>query len=266
MRVFYYFNPYDSDKDDYDKMEPVVLNDILNEQRIKASKVSKLNDPFDFQVSFSPGTPSGFVRGFRSVLDRYNETNALISFSTDIYNVLMWSHYAAEHYGYALELELEPRLLTRVNYSLMAPEIVYSKEQDQTENYGSVINDVLKTKSIDWAYEKEWRMIFWDCPNNENIKPGTLKDGTALWFYPLPQGSLKSIFIGLKCKKTKKDIKAQLAQLGLNDVRVYKMERDNTGFSLACKQYERDTNIRQFCRCIRKLKWCAKQSSAELTE
>ena len=52
MRVFYYFNPYDSDKSDYDK-EP----DILEKQRIKVSKVLTLNDPFDFQVSFSPDTP-----------------------------------------------------------------------------------------------------------------------------------------------------------------------------------------------------------------
>ncbi|MBR2773017.1 MAG: hypothetical protein IKD78_13595 [Bacteroidales bacterium] len=53
------------------------------------------------------------------MFNKYNETNALISFSTDIYTILIWSHYAAEHYGYALELELEPRLLTRVNYSLI---------------------------------------------------------------------------------------------------------------------------------------------------
>ena len=254
MRVFYYFNPYGSDKGDYEKMEPVVLDKILRKQRIKVSKVSKLNDPFDFQVSFSPETPIGFVKGFRGVFDRYNETNALISFSTDIYNVLMWSHYAAEHYGYALELELEPRVLTRVNYSLMAPEIVYSKEQDQKKDYGSVISSVLKTKSIDWAYEKEWRMIFWDCPNNENIQQEPQKDGTVLWFYHLPKRSLKSIFIGLKCKKTESDMKAQLAQLAINDVKVYKMERGNTGFSLACKQYECDKNIRQLCRSIMKLK------------
>ena len=254
MRVFYYFNPYDSDKGDYDKKEPVILNNILEKQLIKVSKVLTLNDPFDFQVSFSPETPKGYVDGFRNVFNKHNETNAIISFSTDIYNVLMWSHYAVGHYGYALELELEPRLLTRVNYSLIAPEIVYSKKQDQKELHGHVIRSVLKTKSIDWAYEKEWRMIFWDCPNNENIQPAPQKDGTVLWFYHLPKGCLKSIFIGLKCKKIESDIKAQLAQLGINDVKVYKMERDNTGFSLACKQYESDKHIPQFCRSIMKLK------------
>lgn len=254
MRVFYYFNPYSSDNGDYDKMVPVVLDDILKNQRIKASKASKLNDPFDFQVSFSPETPSGYIKGFRRVLDKYNETNALICFSTDIYNVLMWSHYAAKHYGYALELELDPRLLTRVNYSLIAPGIVYSKEQDQKKDYGNVINAVLKTKSIDWAYEQEWRMIFLDCPNNANIKPDHQKDGTDSWFYPLPQGSLKSIFIGLRCKKTEADINAQLTQLGINNVKVYRMERDETGFSLTCAQYEHDTRIRQFCRSMMKPK------------
>ena len=38
MRVFYYFNPYDSDKGDYDKKEPVILNNILEKQKIKAAK------------------------------------------------------------------------------------------------------------------------------------------------------------------------------------------------------------------------------------
>ena len=254
MRVFYYFNPYNSGKGDYDKKEPVILNNILEKQRIKVSKVLTLNDPFDFQVSFSPETPKGYVKGFRDVFNKYNETNALISFSTDIYNVLMWSHYAAEHYGYALELELEPRLLTRVNYSLIAPEIGYSKQQDQKDRHSHVIRSVLKTKSIDWAYEKEWRMIFWDCPNNEKIQEEPQKDGTVLWFYPLPQGSLKSIFIGLRCKKTESDLRAQLTQWGINNVHVYKMRQDKTGFSLACEQYERDIQIRQFCRNIMKSK------------
>ena len=162
----------------------------------------------------------------------------------------MWSHYAAEHYGYALELELNSSLLTRVNYSLIAPAIAYSENQDQKKDYGNVITAALMTKSIEWAYEKEWRMIFWDCPNNENIQSESQKDGKVQWFYHLPQGSLKSIFIGLRCKKTAGDIKGQLARLGIDNVKVYKMERDNTGYALSCKQYELDTRIRSICATL----------------
>ena len=65
MRVYYYFDPKGKSEDatngNFD-----VIDDILKNQRIKISRISRLNDPFDFQVSFANTTPQGYVRGFRN--------------------------------------------------------------------------------------------------------------------------------------------------------------------------------------------------------
>ncbi len=110
----------------------------------------------------------------------------VLSLSEDPKNILMWAHYADDHHGICIEFErselnsLGRDDVTRpVKYLIGYPRV---KALDFiTKKAGSVTRKMLWSKSRDWAYEKEWRMLILD--GNTSI--------------PLP-GKITSIIIGLR--------------------------------------------------------------------
>ena len=224
MRVYYYFNPEDNSKDAI-KGNFDVLEDILRNRRIKISRVSLLNDPFDAQMSFSQDVSRSDVENFRNEFSAIDKVLGIISFSECIDNVLMWSHYARKHMGFALELEVEDKLLTRVKYSSEAPMVFPNSGIDNNPYYINAAYDILRTKALDWAYEKEWRMILFYSDDNL-ISDGNFK------YLRLNASNIKSIFIGLKCKMKSDDLLKRLKNWNLNHVSVFQMEQSQDGYTL----------------------------------
>jgi hypothetical protein len=93
------------------------------------------------------------------LFERFLNDTGLYCLSEISDNILMWSHYANGHDGVVLEFDRTKA------YSLFydALGVHYSEEYPRAnlmelgepEDY----NNLLLTKSTDWAYEKEWRVI-----------------------------------------------------------------------------------------------------------
>lgn len=96
-------------------------------------------------------------------------------FCESVENMLMWSHYADSHKGFALEYDFRPTIASPIGNTVLLP-VVYSEERLDasafmmwaflTFNSIQVSNPdtmahikVALHKSMSWAYEKEWRMI-----------------------------------------------------------------------------------------------------------
>lgn len=93
-------------------------------------------------------------------------------FTTRRDNSPMWAHYANRHSGICIEWDLPeeeeqfflpegfvkplPLLLQKVEYSKERPEINIFDEGDTT---GGTLSKSLLSKSLEWAYEEEWRLI-----------------------------------------------------------------------------------------------------------
>ena len=87
-------------------------------------------------------------------------------------NMLMWSHYADSHRGICLGFEhrmsmeaIELACAMKVSYDSQRPSMnamLPAQGQD-------VINKLLLTKSEDWSYEVEWRLIHQDV--GERLRP-----------------------------------------------------------------------------------------------
>jgi len=85
--------------------------------------------------------------------------------------LLMWSHYAAFHTGFCVEYSIESWPLADIRRRLLHP-VFYSETRfDATDHLiqsfrgQGIINPLYSlisgaTKSKEWAYEKEWRLIF----------------------------------------------------------------------------------------------------------
>ena len=104
---------------------------------------------------------------------KINEALELLLSDTSIFcltedhdNLLMWAHYADNHKGGVIKfLPVEqvdsPLLLAKkVVYSASSPAMEFTNLLDNTAEFRrAIIDTITLTKSIDWQYEKEWRVV-----------------------------------------------------------------------------------------------------------
>jgi hypothetical protein len=87
-------------------------------------------------------------------------------FTEEWQSPLMWSHYADQHAGFCIEYRVQKQRLSaearqvfvqqQVQYVSTLPEICLSEVLFSPHQ---VLCRLLSTKSIEWAYEREWRLI-----------------------------------------------------------------------------------------------------------
>jgi hypothetical protein len=103
---------------------------------------------------------------------RYAETNnhlrkniGVCSLSTDPANLLMWAHYASDHRGLCAQLRSanDPAMLLAHEMEYSGDYPVLSNMFDPPTERDAILPILRKSK--DWEYEKEWRIVGLDEPN-----------------------------------------------------------------------------------------------------
>ena len=117
---------------------------------------------------------SNVVANPKPLLDQYArvyermrcEQIGVCALTTDPKNLLMWAHYSADHRGLCVQLRLSldpgPLLAHPVDYSDEYP-IISNMLDGGVSTDGAVLP--LLRKSEAWRYEKEWRIVGLDQPN-----------------------------------------------------------------------------------------------------
>jgi hypothetical protein len=127
-------------------------------------------------------------------------------------SALMWAHYAASHAGVCLEFDavIEPFTLktgaTRVEY-----QETYPAYDIVTAGYKPLV-----TKSADWSYEAEWRLIAEErafAEASDSIK-------TDDDFLVLPSSALKSVTIGCLASEPSRRVIDDLIRIYAPDVLI----------------------------------------------
>ncbi len=164
--------------------------EILASSQLYFSTPDKFNDPFDCQLSVNSQNTDQeiydyFVRYFGKSIpdnvlqdlikqtkdnpDRWQEildesikqtTNktGVCCFSINMSNLLLWSHYAEQHKGICLGFDIEKdadffKYPLMIRYSSVYPIFNHIKEQQD------LVDKLLQTKSKDWSYEEELRIM-----------------------------------------------------------------------------------------------------------
>lgn len=183
----YRFRPYTEDK------HKAWVREIIVENKIYAASPSTFNDPFDCKINFDVSASEEEIVNFSSKLlqkfhphlspDQMQEearemarsghwkliapdflspvvkSMGVISFSSILDDMLMWSHYAESHRGIALQFSAGTidQVFTAsypVDYRSQYPSI-------RLVDYGGreQLLQILLVKSVDWRYEHEYRHI-----------------------------------------------------------------------------------------------------------
>lgn len=190
---------------------------ILTNQSFWFATADSFNDPFDCSLSdvgnytiddviyflreqeYDEAEINELVTLFnkdQSILDEFIASvtkqdisnRGILSLSENATNILMWSHYAQNHEGVAIGLELKNDL----DFFVLPIKIFYHETYTPLDLLNDSIDSSLRslhTKSIDWKYEQEYRIY---------------KEHSGL--YKINASAIKEIIFGVKT--TDKDIRS----------------------------------------------------------
>ncbi len=161
---------------------------ILKNQQLWFSKPEKFNDPFDCNINLIDFEPNedqikmvinDKLRGNRKdkreeirknkknayrikkqFVEQSNEmfqNSGVCCFSERKDNILLWGHYADNHKGICLKFSNEIS-----NIATIAAKVKYKDKYEKASFFnekGNAVYHLIFTKSKDWAYEKEIRLI-----------------------------------------------------------------------------------------------------------
>jgi hypothetical protein len=167
----------------------------LRDQRLKVARIHELNDPFEFLgVDLSD---RDFRRAITQTKQELSKTAGLLCFSKSWRHPLLWSHYADNHRGICLGLDINDSMVEHVSY-------VNSRfpKPDVTE-YEALVRKLLFTKFAHWSYEDEYR-VYVDLKEEED----------GLFFFCFSENlALKEVIIGHECKLSRSEIGEALGEL-----------------------------------------------------
>ena len=139
--------------------------------------VQHVNENLDADGNFTPEGRDRVNRAIRDLIEE-NRNSGVVCLSEVCDSILMWSHYAKKHTGVCFEFtraednELgDEEICSPVRYDRNYPQIDLGRMLINQD--GETIRLMMKTKSWEWAYEKEWRLIT-DCGDRECPLPGEI--------------------------------------------------------------------------------------------
>lgn len=168
--------------------------------RLKVARIDELNDPFEFLSVTNRKRTGAYERSLKAKADAH-EKFGILCFSEDWRSPALWSHYAAKHQGICLGFDIRRTKAFKVEYKKRRTEEYLDRSQAASEMPPEAR---LKTKSADWEYEKEWRMVL---PLTEQKQHG------PLYFAPFSDDMrLAEVVLGVRCTLPWKELREQTQQ------------------------------------------------------
>jgi hypothetical protein len=190
--------------------------------RLRATPPTEFNDPFEFASNILTGDEQKMIdslpdifehgAGTKAILgatmlsyedfatrwqrlrEQISETYGILCFSACWDDILMWSHYADEHRGFAVAIDRDHPHVERlgfqpVSYAEQRPKhlVEIDGEIGGFSIPGEHVMTSTFTKSINWSYEYEWRSL----QQLDTTKKVTLVD--------IPAEAIPMILLGWRC-------------------------------------------------------------------
>lgn len=235
---------------------------VLGNLDLQFTNATQLNDPFDCHPSLIDHESNiddrlqGIRRQWQKEVEEnraYNvrEDTWLCSFSKRYDSMLMWSHYCRSHTGFCIGIDIEkaiqsmPQMCGQIYLKPFPLEVQYMEELVPSNTFKPCepYCHQLATKSKDWAYEQEVRLII-PKPNPEYaaFTPAQAKrdNPDKVWdwkeirhFFPISGECFESIYIGINTPEEDKIKIINHACKHLNpNIKIYQMQVDDAAFRL----------------------------------
>lgn len=191
----------------------------LSNNTISISRPKVLNDPFDTPIlewvkhQQNSSTHPPYISPFAKSFDGYRIRSFSIpkGETKPINNTLLWAHYADGHKGFCIEYDFSTDFRKRM---ISFNQIKYGNIDLNKDLF--TIKDAFMTKSIDWKYENEVRLLSYDSDSESDY--GTI---------PLDsESSISAIYFGIKCPPKRISVIKSLQKD--SETKFYKMKAVGT--------------------------------------
>jgi Protein of unknown function (DUF2971) len=180
----------------------------------------------------------------RSFQEKFGERFGVLSLSTNPTSLLMWAHYADCHRGFVVGFRSEHPFLNRndtagaigrvfpITYTENRPAITAYDPTISIEKHADrLIREILLTKSVEWEYEAEHRVIL---PlDDQTLYPHEItQDNCHLFAFP-PDAVAAVIFGARVTEETRAAIRKALSvSSDLRTVPLFQAKTSDTQFAL----------------------------------
>ena len=170
----------------------------------------------------------------KSIDSELNKNIGMLCLTEDEKNMRMWSLYAESHKGFVLEFNHENIFFNHQKSNQdelrILRKVEYVEDRPSLNIYGTDGIKFFLTKSKDWSYEKEWRMLM---PLKEACEVFPVEDELIHLFEILGE-AVKSVIFGCNMQNAKKDeiIHSIKNNKQLNHIVVYQSKIDEQSFGL----------------------------------
>lgn len=113
-------------------------------------------------------------------------------------SLLMWAHYGLFHKGFVIGFDVTNEFFTCPQGSFFLKRITYQQQRPTVIFPNPNPDETYFTKSIEWEYEKEWR-LFRRLPAGKSLGDfATDQDGWPIYLFDLPVEAVKEIILGCR--------------------------------------------------------------------
>lgn len=200
-----------------------IYEETARERGVSSSTVRRELPPDEFRARFESEGMAGIVEDlapglYRVIQKAISEHLGIVCFTDKPDSLLMWGHYAEGHRGFAYGFDPRHpffhsgegldghRLFRKVTYARRRPRVVLSGARGLADVFSErLAHEFFFTKSEDWAYESEWRLVL---PLDAN----EMVEGEP--HVRLPEGLLTTVIVGSRASE---EDRARVAEVTTTD-------------------------------------------------
>jgi len=213
----------------FKKISKKLLIDKITEIESKPDKFKF--DPFVIELAKNGVISNNLETITETLQSKYNEKHlqnvGILSLSEEKFDIRMWSHYSNSHKGICIGFNWIKLYVIFNGTHLHADNVKYPKFNQYPvwnpfiDDPQEEINKLYFTKSLDWSYEKEWRIVFPE------------KGGTAQNFNP---NAIVSVHLGCHINKEHKENVINWCLQRKQKPKIYEITKDEESYSLQEKE------------------------------
>ena len=121
-----------------------------------------MNDSFSLvssRITSEVIESSEFKDNLEKRVQSIHDSKGVLALSAIPDNILMWSHYADNHYGICFGFDWNEEVEVFGNYKKVKYQTHYDEVWSWLHTDDEIVEGIIFNKSIDWNYEKEFRIV-----------------------------------------------------------------------------------------------------------
>ena len=165
----------------------------------------------------------------KTYLEARTSSIVILSLAENRDSLLMWSHYAASHKGFLIGFDSRQDILAIDSQHRHKGKVLYTDERPSKPTFEELSNDeLLLTKSKEWEYEQEWRII----DSLFSADGEAARDEPNCWPFLFRPEAVCEVIIGCRFGDSHERVNAVLQEARCSHVEFLQAKLDERRFGL----------------------------------